>query len=119
MSLTELQGLESFKKLEKLSKTKKDKPEKLEQKKIYNSIVKIITTMVEYDNLMPYNIKNQEKSVGAGFFIDNKERVLLFIQVHKLCIEHQTYIASPFRIYLASVCLLALLLLILPPEVSK
>ena len=89
MSLKNLQGLESFKKLEELSENRpKDiKPEKLEQKKIYNSIVKIITTMVEFDNLIPYNIKKQNKSVGAGFFIDNKGHILTAAHVVKNTID--------------------------------
>ena len=84
-----LEGLETFKKLDELSHTipKNIKPEKLEQKKIYNSIVKIITTMVEFDNLIPYNIKNQNKSVGAGFFIDNDSHILTAAHVVKNTID--------------------------------
>lgn len=59
----------------------------LKQEKIYNSVVKIITTNIEVDNNMPFNIKKQSKGVGAGFFIDKKSHVLTAAHVVKNAIE--------------------------------
>ena len=59
----------------------------INQKKIYNSIVKIITTNVTLDTLIPYNISKQEKSIGAGFFIDKNGNVLTAAHVVKDTIE--------------------------------
>ena len=60
---------------------------KLDNKKIYNSVVKIITTNVELDILKPYNIVNQSKSIGAGFFIDMDGHILTAAHVVKNTIE--------------------------------
>ena len=59
----------------------------LKQKQIYNSVVKIITTNIEVDNNIPFNIKKQSKGVGAGFFIDNKAHVLTAAHVVKNSID--------------------------------
>ena len=60
---------------------------KLGQKKIYNSVVKIISTNIKMDTLIPYNIVSQSKSIGAGFFIDNNAHVLTAAHVVKDTIE--------------------------------
>ena len=77
---------------------------KLKQKKIYNSIVKIIPTHVLLDPLIPYNIIKQTKSVGAGFFIDNKGHILTCAHVVKNIIEIWIRIPdSGKKIYRASI----------------
>ena len=48
----------------------------MNNKKIYNSIVKIITSDVIFDINIPYNITKQHKSIGAGFYIDNEGHIL-------------------------------------------
>jgi len=45
---------------------------KINDKKIYNSVVKIINTMVELDLTIPFNVVNQAQAEGAGFFINDK-----------------------------------------------
>ena len=59
----------------------------LKQKKIYNSVLKIITTNIEVDNNMPFNIKQQSKGIGAGFFINKNSHVLTAAHVVKNAIE--------------------------------
>ena len=41
----------------------------IDQEKVYNSVVKIITTSVMLDLNIPYNIKNQTQSVALGFLL--------------------------------------------------
>lgn len=65
----------------------KPKKNKLEQKKIYNCIVKIIPTHIVLDPLIPYNIIQQAKSIGAGFFIDKDGHILTCAHVVKNIIE--------------------------------
>lgn len=60
---------------------------KLNKKKIYNCIVKIIPTHIILDPLIPYNIIQQTKSIGAGFFIDNNGHILTCAHVVKNIIE--------------------------------
>lgn len=48
----------------------------MNNKKIYNSIVKIVTSDVIFDTNIPYNIIKQQKSIGAGFYIDNEGHIL-------------------------------------------
>jgi len=59
----------------------------MNDKKIYNSIVKIITSNVVMDTFIPYNIKDQTKSIGAGFFIDNKGHILTAAHVVKNTVD--------------------------------
>ena len=59
----------------------------LDQEKVYNSVVKIVTTSVILDLNIPYNIKNQTQSVGAGFFIDNKSHILTAAHVVENAVE--------------------------------
>ena len=54
----------------KKSTHKKSTHKKSTHKKIYNCIVKLIITKVEFSNTIPYTIVKQSKSVGSGFFID-------------------------------------------------
>ncbi len=48
----------------------------IEQKRVYNSIVKIITTTIEYDFKIPMNINQQNQAIGAGFFFNSKGYIL-------------------------------------------
>ena len=48
----------------------------MNNKKIYNSIIKIVTSDVIFDTNIPYNIIKQQKSIGAGFYIDNEGHIL-------------------------------------------
>lgn len=59
----------------------------IDQEKVYNSVVKIVTTSVILDLNIPYNIKNQNQSVGAGFFIDNKAHILTAAHVVENAVE--------------------------------
>ena len=59
----------------------------IDQEKVYNSVVKIITTSVTLDLNIPYNIKNQTQSIGAGFFIDNKGHILTAAHVVENAVE--------------------------------
>lgn len=49
------------------------KIKKINQKKVYNSVVKIITTSVQLDLNIPYNVLYQDQSIGAGFFLIKKD----------------------------------------------
>lgn len=52
------------------------KPIIVDNKNIYNAVVKIISTKVQYDINIPYNIIDQSQSIGAGFFIDKRGHIL-------------------------------------------
>ncbi len=52
------------------------KHKNIEQKNIYNSIVKIITTNIEFDFKIPMNIIQQNQTIGAGFFFNSKGYIL-------------------------------------------
>ena len=51
------------------------KQKNIEQKIVYNSIVKITSTTVKRDLKVPYHIEKQGQSIGTGFFIDKKGNV--------------------------------------------
>lgn len=59
----------------------------MDNKKIYNSVVKIITTMVVLDLTIPFNIVNQAQAIGAGFFINNNGDILTAAHVVENAIE--------------------------------
>lgn len=63
------------------------KYENLDQEKVYNSVVKIVTTSVILDLTIPYNIKNQKQSIGAGFFIDKDAHILTAAHVVENAVE--------------------------------
>ena len=80
----------------------------IDQEKVYNSVVKIITTSVTLDLNIPYNIKNQTQSIGAGFFIDKKGHILTAAHVVEDAVEiwikipkegHKIYTAEIVSVY--------------------
>ena len=71
----------------KKSTHKKSTHKKSTHKKIYNCIVKLIITKVEFSNTIPYTIVKQSKSVGSGFFIDLNSNILTAAHVIKNMID--------------------------------
>lgn len=59
----------------------------MNNKKIYNSITKIVITNIILDNTRPYRIKENNVSIGAGFFIDKEGHILTAAHVIQDSIE--------------------------------
>jgi S1-C subfamily serine protease len=60
---------------------------KINDKKIYNSVVKIINTMVELDLTIPFNVVNQAQAEGAGFFINGEGYIVTAAHVLSNSVE--------------------------------
>ena len=84
------------------------KIKKINQKKVYNSVVKIITTSVQLDLNIPYNVLYQDQSIGAGFFFDKKGHILTAAHVIENAVDiwirlpkegHDNYKAKIISVY--------------------